>query len=326
MPLNLESPSARAAVYPFGGMVTADFLVGGRWVSPLFTPSWGTPEGEGGFLERLRGDFPCVPFGGSAAPPALPKGWEPEEGAEDPDCFAHGFGAHHPWQVQKTGGRSARIFVDYPPGHPVRRLERTVALDAELPLVTFEDRIYARTACRLPIGLHPIFRLPEEPGAAALELPACRQVHTYPGRVDASSAFLPDAAAGSAREIPLRAGGTADATRLPLPFGTEELLMLCGVAEGRAGVRYTREGFRAVLRWDADILPSLLLWLSNRGRRQAPWNGRNLCLGMEPVAAAFDLGTAASLGRTPVPTPTFLRLAPEEPLVLAHSLSAEAAG
>lgn len=325
MPLCLTAPFARAAVHPFGGMVTAEFKVRGRWVSPLFLPAWGGGEGEGGFIGRLRGDFPCVPFGGGAEPPPLPDGWAPEGSAADPDGFAHGFGAHHVWQVLEAGERTARLAVDYPPGHPIRRLERTVTLAKDAPRASFEDRVHARAACRLPAGLHPIFRLPEEAGAAALSLPDCRQARTYPGRVDASSVFAPNAAVGSAKEVPLRGGGTADVTRLPLPMDTEELLQLCGVREGRAAVAYPEEGFRAVLRWDAAVLPSLLLWLSNRGRKEAPWNGRNLCLGVEPVASAFDLGAAASLGETPLPARSFLRLTPEAPLVLAHSLSAEEA-
>ena len=325
MTLRLTAPCARAAVHPFGAMVTAEFKVRGRWISPLFIPAWGGIEGEGGFIGRLRGDFPCVPFGGGAEPPPLPGGWGPEAPAADPDSFAHGFGAHHVWQVLEAGEHSARLAVDYPPDHPVRRLERTVTLEPGAPRVSFEDQVHARAACRLPVGLHPIFRLPEEAGAASLELPDCRQARTYPGRVDASSVFAPDAAVRSAREVPLRGGGTADVTRLPLPMETEELLQLCGVREGRAAVAYPKEGFSAVLRWDAAVLPGLLLWLSNRGRKDAPWNGRNLCLGVEPVASAFDLGTAASLGETPLPAPAFLWLTPEAPLVLAHSLSAEEA-
>jgi hypothetical protein len=76
-------------------------------------------------------------------------------------------------------------------------------------------------------------------------------------------------------------------TRLPLPFATEELLLLTHAA-GQVELAY--DATRITLRWDEQVFPCCALWLSNRGRTAYPWNGRFLGIGIEPVCAPFDLG------------------------------------
>ena len=46
--------------------------------------------------------------------------------------------------------------------------------DPSAPAIDIEFNIVVRRACRLPIGLHPVFRLPAQTGAARLELGALR--------------------------------------------------------------------------------------------------------------------------------------------------------
>ena len=323
MHYTLENHLVHASVYLYGGMTLAEFTPEGRRISPLFLPAWATQGEQTGFLENLRGDFPCVPFGGAPASATLPEGWNPDETTADPDAFAHGYGAHHRWELVEAGDTLVRIGVAYPRSHPIEGVIRTVSLSANEPKVFFEDQISVRSDCRIPIGLHPVFRLPEERGMASLCLPDCRALRTYPGRVDTSSIFAPDAIAESAQAVPLRAGGVVDATRLPMDMPTEELLMLCGVEAGRATLENRAEGYRTILEWDAELLPNCLLWFSNRGRSFAPWNGQNLCLGIEPIASAFDLGTSISLGKTPLDTQTSLSLGAGDCIMLKHAISAE---
>jgi hypothetical protein len=45
---------------------------------------------------------------------------------------------------------------------------------------------------------------------------------------------------------------------------------------------------------DPAVLNSTVLWIENRGRHGAPWNGRNNCLGLEDVTAHFADGLSAS--------------------------------
>ena len=58
---------------------------------------------------------------------------------------------------------------------------------------------------------------------------------------------------------------------------------------------------------DPRVLPGRVLWMENGGRHSPPWNGRNVCLGIEDGCMNFDLGLAAScrpnaLSRRGIPT------------------------
>jgi hypothetical protein len=75
------------------------------------------------------------------------------------------------------------------------------------------------------------------------------------------------------------------------------------------------------LTWDSSILPSLLIWVSNRGRSAAPWNGRNVCVGIEPLVGAFDLGSAAGIASNPINNrgvATALKLDPARPTTIDY--------
>ena len=66
----------------------------------------------------------------------------------------------------------------------------------------------------------------------------------------------------------------------------------CSSTGSTAAVALANEadGYRVRLTWQKEHFPSLLLWISNRGRKMPPWNGRHLALGMEPICSPFGLG------------------------------------
>ena len=88
------------------------------------------------------------------------------------DEEVHGHCSNHEWALAGDGDQSLRLALEYPLPSPVLRVERTVTPDPDAPAVDLEFRIVVRRRCRLPIGLHPVFRLPTEAGAAQLELGA----------------------------------------------------------------------------------------------------------------------------------------------------------
>jgi len=137
-------------------------LPSGREVQPMQIAPWADEAGGEelpGVLRRLRGEWPCVPFG--VTPDRSPSDW-PQHLRPEPDEEAHGHGSNHEWQLD--GALVARIA--YPAASPVVRLERRVAPVIGEARVDIELTIVARRGCRLPIGLHPTFRLPAETGAA----------------------------------------------------------------------------------------------------------------------------------------------------------------
>jgi hypothetical protein len=305
-------------------------LPNGRQVNPLHVAPWAEEPGTSelpGILQRLRGEWPCVHFGYSVTDPTAPAEWARLNVPAEPDEEVHGHGSNHPWTREEGSGASLRLSIAYPPGDPVKRLVRTITPDANAPAVDIELRIEIRDACRLPLGLHPTFHLPAKPGGARIEPAAFAEGRTYPGTVEPSAPlFAIDRAFTSLKAVPGRDGGSIDASRLPFARHTEELLQLNGI-DGGVALANEAEGYRVRLTWQKEHFPSLLLWISNRGRKEAPWNGRHLALGMEPICSPFGLGPAVARGENPMAkagTPTARDFAAGEIFTTRYRIEAEA--
>lgn len=296
MSVRVEKAGVAATISLFGGMTTAEFDLGDRVVQPLYTAPWDKWE-EDLMLGHLRGDFLCVPFGISRQDLAgFPPGWRELPGGGE--SYGHGYSANAEWSLDSMAPGVAELSLDYPAGDLVGSVRRSVECIGSA--VEFSDRILMREDAKLPIGLHPMFRLPEEAGMARLHLPACEVLATPPVATDDTSVLEPNSFFDTPSQAPMAAGGSMDLTSLPLTLDTEEVVLLCNVEEPRVVLDNLAEGYRVTLEWDAQYLKHCLLWISNRGRAFPPWNGRNLCIGIEPVTSAFDLGLAVSSAANPL--------------------------
>ncbi|WP_455854069.1 hypothetical protein [Ensifer canadensis] len=161
------------AVQSLGGMLgpVTFLLPDGRQVSPLHVAPWGSDPDRTTLppiLQELRGEWPCVPFGSDGSRP-LPKGWsdagETFAGADVP----HGHGSNAHWSWGDCDERQIVLTCSYPDGHPVRQLRRRIVPDPRAAAVDITLEIEVRRPCRLPIGLHPTFRLSPRPGSVRLE-------------------------------------------------------------------------------------------------------------------------------------------------------------
>ncbi|MBZ9759184.1 hypothetical protein LB524_28245 [Mesorhizobium sp. ESP6-5] len=305
-------------------------LADGRQVSPMHVAPWSNEaetEALPGILRKLRGEWPCVPFGYSVPAEGWPENWSRVMGPPEPDEEVHGHSSNHDWTWRDAESGSLSLMLAYPGGSPIERVERTVRPDPSAPAVDIEFKILVRHACRLPIGLHPVFRLPTEIGAAALELGCFDHGHTYPHDVEpGAELFARDRSFTDLTSVPARAGGVADASRLPLAVDTEELLQIEGLDATVALVNHT-DGYRVRLRWQQEHFPSLLLWYSNRGRKAAPWNARHLAIGIEPICSPFGLGPATAKADNPISRSgiaTALEFSPEKPFVTRYRIEASA--
>jgi hypothetical protein len=318
------------AVQTLGAMIgpITFILPDGRLVSPLHVAGWGNDPNRfelPGVLQRLRGEWPCVPFGGDADR-QLSKGWSVNGAglAGQP----HGYGSNTDWRWIDGDGEYLTLAIDYPSEHPIGRLTRRIIPDPHSPAVDFELTILPRRDCELPIGLHPVFRVPPEPGALRLLPGSYRGVRTYPGDLEPGRVlFAENVRFANLREAPRRDGGVIDASVLPFVEDIEDLLQLLAV-DGAIALHYPDESYIARLTWRSEHFPSLLLWYSNRGRQYYPWLGRHLALGVEPICSAFDLGPALSSGANPIAeegVPTAQRLLADEPFLTRYRISVEAA-
>ncbi|MFK7997351.1 MAG: hypothetical protein AB8B87_24710 [Granulosicoccus sp.] len=291
----------RAEIQSLGAMLApVDFtLSDGRVVSPLHVAPWAdepiSPD-TAPILRALRGEWPCVPFG-AANLATINSRWKYQ--STQSDGVAHGFSANAHWTLQSIAESSIRARIEYPRDSDISTLERTVSGVSGSARLEMQLAIDPRADTCIPVGVHPIFRLPETTGAVQLIPGAFDEVWTYPGETGGESCFYPGERYASLRALPGRSGSCIDASRLPFQGSSEDLLLLTGT-QGRFELRYLDQGYRVLLEWNAKDFPCVLLWISNRGRQQAPWSGRHLALGIEPVCAAFDLGVDISANDNPL--------------------------
>ena len=318
----------RAEVQALGGMLgpVSFRLSAHRELDVMHVAPWSgmmAADALPGVLRRLRGEWPCVPFGRTDQPRDLPHGWRTHAADDD---WAHGYAANHRWRCVEADGRRVHLAIDYPEEAAVARIERTVAVDPSAAALDISLTIHARRAARLPAGLHPTFRLPSRPGSVRIGLGRHDGILSYPANAPgAISRLQPDS---MSRRLDAMKGldGPLDLACLPLPLPGEELLQVTGLRGIGGAAPFTLDyldyGASVGLWWDSGQLPDLMLWISNGGRINFPWLGRHLAIGAEPVNSLFDLGRVASAPPGhPLADRLGLLLDPARPLHLRYRIA-----
>ena len=269
----------RAVVTPAGAMLhhlTFD-LGEGRSVAPFAEAAWhDEPEIQGDetlakHLRLLGGEWACVPFG-----------------TTDIDPGHHGYGSNAEWERVGGGEGSLHLACAFPDGHPVARLERGIRGVPGEAAVEFSLRVVTRVDVALPIGLHPIFRLPNATGALHLEPAPFEQGQVFPEPFQPGVSKLATGSLFSRLEaVDTLDEGPVSLAALPAKGLSEELVQLWNLG-GSIALRDDAAGTRVRFEWDQTAFPHCLLWISQAGRTAKPWNGRFRGLGIEPVASAFD--------------------------------------
>jgi len=316
----------RVELQRLGGMLgPATFKAPGRPdFQPLQVAPWAGEPGADelpGILRRLRGEWPCVPFGRIDAPRAWPAGWTPKT---PDDEWGHGYASHHEWDwLPQHDPLVLAMRLHHPDDSPIRCLTRHVAAVPDSPALEITLRIEARRPCILPIALHPTLRL--DLGRVELRVPHRGEGFTYP--VDVSpdvSRVIADGRFSGLERVPAADGGDVDLTRYPQGRDCEELVQLTDI-DGPVTASYLDRGWSLEIDWDRALLPDLMLWVSHRGRSHAPWNSRHLALGVEPLNGVFDLGRVGVPPEAhPLAKHQGLQLDPDATRVLRYALRATA--
>jgi len=298
----LEWEYGSAEVQALGGMLAPLHLRldPDRDLQIMHVAPWaGTTESLAlpGLLRRMRGEWPCVPFGRTDAPADLPSGWS-AMAADDP--WSHGYGANHRWTCTAATATSVSLAIDYPESAPIASMTRCISVVPGAPALDIGLTIRPRRDTRLPAGLHPTFRLPQPAGRVQVVLGRHDGIFSYPSHsagAGAASILLPDTRSARLDAI-AGVDGPCDLSRLPPAGQLEELLQVRALAgTGHLPpftLHYLDYDMQVGLWWDTRHFPDLMLWLSNRGRPDAPWHSRHVALGAEPVNSLFDLGRVAT--------------------------------
>jgi hypothetical protein len=280
------------SVRAVGGMLAPlNFDLGdGLKISPLHVAPW-ADEAQAGLsplMAGLRGEWPCLPFGPAQAPERLPQDWQARQQGSGWD---HGYCANHAWERVEQSASALLIAIDLPPNDPVARLERVIRPDPYSAAISVALTLYPRADAVIPFALHPSFVVPDE-GVDILSA-SYSAVHAYPMQPEPGvSRVLPGSVSASLTALPTLDGASLDASHLPLPFKTEELLQLSH-CQPPLVLGYRAQQVQVLLDWDSGDLPDVMLWISNGGRAHAPWSGRHYALGVEPCNSCFDLSSVA---------------------------------
>ncbi len=306
---HFASPSVEAWVTRTGGMLgPVRFDLGGIVVEPFSVAPWceESVQPEVPLLSALRGDFFCMPFGGSEEPylgEVHPLHGEPANGAWSLDALRQ----DSIDLIYECKIRPGRVFKSIRLGDGVVYQRHTV-IGAKGPM-SFGHHAMVKFRSNGLVGMSPQvwgqvfpgqFEDPAEGGYTSLE---------------AGAEF------GTLSRVPLANGGTSDLTEYPAREGFEDLVQVAADPKERlawAAVTFPDESYVYFQFKDPRALTGTVLWFSNGGRHYKPWSGRHRAvLGIEEVTSYFHFGLRGSVAPNPLSRTgisTYRDLDPSDPL------------
>jgi len=262
-------------------------------------------------IRVLRGDFFCMPFGGSHTEFGV--GGDP----------LHGETANCEWtQIHHTASSiTLRLDLTVRPGSVERKLE----LKPEHRCIYTTETVSGISG-PMTFGHHAMLRFDED-GLIATSPFALGEA--FPGQFEnpdegGFSSLKPGARFTTLGSVPMADGGIADLTTYPAREGFEDLVMVVN-DPNRPGFAWTavtfpHRGYVWFCLKNPAVLASTVLWLSNGGRHYAPWNGRHKrVMGLEEVTSFFHAGLKASVEPNEIRDAgfkTFHELQAETPMVV----------
>jgi len=320
----VKTAAIEANVTEQGGMMApVVFTLGSRKVSPYYISPWAgepLPEGAPAVLRHLRGDFFCLPFGG-----------DNRVGAEDHG--PHGEASFSAWKLESCTEEGAETVLSLGLGYTkcagsVRKILRFGKSD---PVIRTEHVISGFSGS-YPLGHHATLAGGETEGKWHI------RVKPFDfGLTDASPeapcaggeyfALKSSASFESLDNVSTRwsAAPVADVSVFPARKGFVDILALYRKVSPSDGwkrkigwtVAFNREeNYLWYSLKDSSLLPATVFWMENNGRHEAPWSGRNSCIGLEETCSFAATGRGPSIAVNSVSVrgiPTAVALSPDRP-------------
>ncbi len=264
-------------------------------IEPLAIAPWWKekmPPGTPPVIKALRGDFFCMPFGGSKTA---------YKGIAYPP---HGETANRNWQfqdfVQKQSGKTLHLCMDL--NLQKGRVEKALSIVEGQNVIYSRHRI-SKLSGPMSFSHHATLQFPDRPGAAKLSFSRFIHAATFYERVESPdvgtySSLKPNSVIKDLTKVPLIDGTTTDLTRYPNRRGYEDIAMICAdptLELAWSAATFAQEHYVWFNLKNPKILTSTVLWFSNKGRYYAPWNGRHInVMGMEEGTTFWGDGIANS--------------------------------
>ena len=332
---NLSWQGGEIEVDTLGCKMLPIFNLNGKKIKPLHEPEWLEDNSEDfnslpGILQNLKGEFPCVPFGINSPVEELTKNWEASY-SEEPYIVnePHGYSSNKNWELIEKNSNKLEFKIHYPENDLVNFLVRTIQVQDDEPNKIFCTlQIHVKEDCELPIGLHPMIRVPKNMSKIKIKPGHFQFGLNYPGLV------LRDKTLGAIgkefstlEKVEGFNGNIIDLSQPPFDGNFEDLFQLCGI-DGNVSFENFEENYKFNFSWNPNHFSSVLMWVSNKGRIEYPWNGNHVTVGFEPITSAFGLSTHVSLNKeNPISkrnVATSVKLLKDNPLYTDYSFSISA--
>lgn len=319
----LRSDEVELNVTQLGGQMApvTFFRKSDKPVQPYYISPW---QGEGLEIDEpvlvpLRGDFFCMPFGANGKVGSVTH-------------FVHGETATCNWTLADSGTTQGVTSLTL--GMKTRKLAGQVT--KRLCLVDGQNVVYQQDrlegySCRTSIGHHATLAVPDADGAMQIATSPTLFGMTNPVATDDPAGGEYSSLAFNKRfekldKVPLKWKDPAygDFSSLPAREGFTDLLGVFNKPGGTPAwttAAIESQGYLWFALKDAAVLPTTMLWVSNRGRHQSPWNGRNRCLGLEDVCGFFAEGLPESIRKNALDragVPTCVKLTKKTPLAVNY--------
>ena len=311
------------------------FNFSGKKIKPLHEPDWLNDDSDEfnslpGILKNLKGEFPCVPFGINSPVEEITKDWV-KSYSEKPYVVnePHGYSSNKNWELVDKKSHKLEFKIKYPENDLVDYLVRSIEVNDDQPNKIFCTlQIHVKNDCELPIGLHPMLRIPKNMSKIKIKPGNFKFGLNYPGLV------LKDKTLGAIgkefstlESVEGYNGNILDLSQPPFDGNFEDLFQLCGI-DGNMSLENFEENYKFNFTWNPHHFSSVLMWVSNKGRVEYPWNSNHVTIGFEPISSAFGLSTHMSLNKeNPISkrnVATSVKLYKDDPLVTDYSFSINA--
>ena len=293
----LATTAMSAAITRFGAMLApvTFFADSSAPIMPYSIPPWATePDLDSipPLLRALRGDFMCSAFGDNGTP---------YEGVAIPP---HGDTANGDWTVinmrSTTLGTAMRLAIELPT-QGGRCVGTTSLLEGHQ--FVYQRHDFEGLSGAINPGHHAMLTCPSAIGSTLLSFSPWAFTAVSPQRAaltedKARSQLMPGKFAEGPAALPAVNKGTVDLTSFPTEERVDDVFLVCTTPRGGlawSAASFPARGYAWLALRRAAQLPSTIVWLSNGGRFEPPWNGRHApVLALEDIVGYFACGLAES--------------------------------
>ena len=272
----------------------------GKPIQPYYISPWQEEEIKTGLpvLDPLRGDLFCMPFGA-------------DNDYNKEKHTVHGEVASKKWLAKNAESKDGVTTLSL----SMKTKSRPGTAAKEISLIEGQNVVYVRHVFegysgKMCLGHHATLAVPEKEGSVRVSSSPFLFGRTGDRSVLATAdreyySLKAGAEFKNLKKVPTiwKEDPWADLTSFPAREGFVDIVGIYkkeGQKPAWMAAAVPSKGYLWFSLKDPRVLPQTVMWISNKGRHEAPWSGRNRCLGLEDTCAYLADGLKNSAKKNPV--------------------------